>query len=581
MKLNRKLISIIMIITLAVSALSAQIGADPNHDFYTDALQWEINGLVPRLPDVKPYPMTLIKTILQTVMESNDVAAAAKASVYYDSYFSSILKVGASVSAVSEITDNGRENELAGEIIPFLCLNSFFLDKGSVSLQLSPMLKTTTDDLLPAFRNVAMDYGNDTADIGPLKVRTSLSAMTSYGSDKVYIQAGYSRIGFGNFLSDSVAVSSHAPQTGNVSFTINEDKWTYSLMALMLTATDDEGDNSSDKKYFYLHSLSFLPFPSLKVSIYESVITGPRFDMIYMIPVSAFMVIQQNIGMANENLQLGMSFQYSVCKHVRLLFDFNADDMHFNDIIKLNLDTRMKFAAQVGVQFAPESSNLLKMLQADYTMITPYTYTHSQNEDNETVVDNFANANYQNYTTRGKSLGTQLMPNSDRISISMKMEPVTLFTVNVNTSVIRHGNVNENVNDETKLAYMKAKGRIDTTGTVFDFPDAGDGYLYSTDHFLFMSQQTKYYCIQNDLKLEYTWMFGGHQSLSVYGAWTFQYERNKGIESNIYTPVSSGERGSLTDAEILARAASQLQTWRDSLYDQTSNFLSFGVKYTY
>ena len=81
--------------------------------------------------------------------------------------------------------------------------------------------------------------------------------------------------------------------------------------------------------------------------------------------------------------------------------------------------------------------------------------------------------------------------------------------------------------------------------------------------------------MQNDIKFEYTWELGKRHTITAFVDWLYQYERNVGIDRNIYT-------GGHTEAEATEELAEQmLQEWRDSLTNKISNFLSIGVKYTY
>ena len=53
-------------------ALFAQVSVDPTDRFYTQAQGWELKGYIENLPQIRPYPSNLIKSILETVMEKGD-----------------------------------------------------------------------------------------------------------------------------------------------------------------------------------------------------------------------------------------------------------------------------------------------------------------------------------------------------------------------------------------------------------------------------------------------------------------------------------------------------------------------------
>ena len=97
------------------------------------------------------------------------------------------------------------------------------------------------------------------------------------------------------------------------------------------------------------------------------------------------------------------------------------------------------FAAQLGFQYAPSGDNMLKMFALDYTLVMPYMYTHSQ-KNNGTIS---YGTNYQNHTTNGRSLGSQIPPNSDKVNLEFKLSLIGRLKFNMTATLIRHCNVNE------------------------------------------------------------------------------------------------------------------------------------------
>ena len=249
----------------------------------------------------------------------------------------------------------------------------------------------------------------------------------------------------------------------------------------MLTATNVRGENVQPQKYLYFHSLRYSPFPVLDLTFYETAMTGPRFDFSYLLPAALYMPIQQLIGFSTENLMMGIQVGYVIRDSLRITGDICIDDLNFNDIVRLHLDTKMKFAAQLGFQYAPSGNNMLKILNLDYTMVTPYMYTHSQYDITDMNIS--YGTNYQNYTTRGKSLGIQLQPNSDRIRLSFKLEFPNNIKINMGAAIIRHSNINEALPFECVKQYlMEDAVNMNTSGNIFDYPDAGNGYFQYCQH---------------------------------------------------------------------------------------------------
>ena len=69
--------------------LAAQVSVDPSDSFYTDALRWNLKHLVASLPQIRPYPMATVKSILVQVLdneksEEDDIVLAQD---YYERFF--------------------------------------------------------------------------------------------------------------------------------------------------------------------------------------------------------------------------------------------------------------------------------------------------------------------------------------------------------------------------------------------------------------------------------------------------------------------------------------------------------------
>ncbi|MCR4939437.1 MAG: hypothetical protein K5930_04925 [Treponemataceae bacterium] len=573
--MSKKSLLFLILFFIFVNYAFTQVGANVNDEFYEDVVQWEIAGRIQKLPMIRPYPLALIKDVLLKVMECDDEYAAEKATLYYRQFFEdSIFRVGVDSNAVLAIEEE-KDNLGQIDINPFALINSEFLDKGSVSFFISPFFtnKSRGSELLPSGKSPKYSYESDTSSLGSMNIFASTSSMVAYGTPDVYIQAGMARSSFGNFYNDGILINNKANQNGHISFSINKEKISFSLGMLMLTATDVKGESRFPQKYFYFHSLRYSPFPFLDLTLYESAMTGPRFDFSYMIPTALYMPVQHLIGFDRENLMMGFQVGYLIGNSLRLTGDLCIDDMNFNSIVKFNFDTKMKFAAQLGAQFAPSGKNMLKILYLDYTVVAPYMYSHSEYDGNTISYG----VNYQNHTTNGKSLGAQLHPNSDRIRLGFKLEILDNLKFLMETSIIRHCNINENLPFSCIKEYLQEDAdHVNTSGNIFDYPDAGNGYFsYCQDNFMFLTQTTKYVCMQNSMKVEYDLEIGKRNTLSTYMEWVYQFERNVGIDRNIFT-------GGHTEEEATeALRAAQLSAWRESLENRITNFLSIGLKYTY
>ncbi len=186
---------------------------------------------------------------------------------------------------------------------------------------------------------------------------------------------------------------------------------------------------------------------------------------------------------------MGFSLKVKLPQNVDYKFLLYADDLHFNDMIRFDFDTKYKLAFQTGFSWMPLTEKIRK-ISLDYLLVTPYMYTHRSQASGEPE-----EPNYLNYSHQGVNLGPDLDPNSDRITFSVLLEPLEKLTLEYRSRFIRHGNgsMDNGVN----------VGEGD--GSIFD-----DGYNETTSEYTFqdttrfLTQDVIEKIFQNGIKAEYT-----------------------------------------------------------------------------
>ena len=138
--------------------------------------------------------------------------------------------------------------------------------------------------------------------------------------------------------------------------------------------------------------------------------------------------------------------------------------MNFKDLVKLKLHTRWRIAGQIGASYAPRTSGIFTLVSFDYTMITPYAYTHRNQDDYATPEA----VNYQNYLHAGTPFGADLEPDSDRINVKLKLRPLEDVDFDLIGTLIRHGNVNENIGSDWIIAGLTREHNYPVDGTVLN-----------------------------------------------------------------------------------------------------------------
>jgi len=578
MKRARMLACILLAVLCA--GLAAQTAADPQDYFYTDLAVWETMGLVGNLPAARPYPLQLVKTILETVTERGDPVQKRIAESHYRRIFGRIITVGGKSELAIDTEGSGKQLALAMSVDVNYEIEEFLTLSGSADGWATN--KLPADELLPSGEESSRDIIEDNAKVGPFWVLPSLNSSVAVGSTEYYLNAGLMRGSFGPFQSNGVIVGEQALHTGQFDFAANKKYWGFNLSFYSLSATSaDDTDSYYPEKFLSVHSFEARPFDWLSVSLLESVIYGGRLEPSYFLPFSPFMISQGITGF-RDNSWLGGMFTVKPVQGVKVDGVLYADDLSFNDIIKLNWDTKWRLAGQLGFSYAPRESGIFTLASFDYTMVTPYTYTHRMDGDAGT-----SEVNYQNYLHAGKAFGAALDPNSDRVNLKVTLRPLEDVDFDLVGSLIRHGNVNEDISEKWIREYLTKTGYI-TDGTILNSSgsDVGHAYFYSTP---FLSQETIQYIWQTgfDVTCRLPVLKSGGYMVFRFG-YRFECNLNDGINSAVYSYDPSVDFGvsdstDLTDAQkaaVDAAAKQQLDAWRAAATGTVfNNYLTAGFEY--
>ena len=372
-----------------------------------------------------------------------------------------------------------------------------------------------------------------------------------------------------------------------LSVVINKEKWALvqSLFSLGATSNAYGVYNSRRKpdKYLTMHSFEFRPFKNFSFTYYETIVYGNRFDFSYLLPVPYMAV--QGVGGFDDNLQMGLNFKWKIAKGLVWAGDLFVDDLNMNSMIKFDFDTRMKFAAKTGIQFAP-TNTIFDILTLDYTLVMPYMFTHSQyvlpDNAKSQILLTGSGLNFQNYTTNGMPIGCQLAPNSDGLSLTVKLQPFNKVHLSYMTNYFRHGNVNESISlEEAKMYLYAGKKEFVTDGSIFDYPDAGYGYLESANEKLnFLTQKHIMHIWQTGFDLSYELNLKKAGTLYFTLGYLFEYIKNYGVDSNIFIGGSYSDYSSY-EAIPDEAVENALKEWRSQLRDVVHNYVSFSIKYVY
>lgn len=598
---KKNLCIIISILCLVFSF--AQVATNPNDSIYDDILVWENLLLIPNQSPIRPYPLGIIQKILEKVMASGNSLQASIAKEHYERIFDKALGFLFEYKPRFKFFDNDKQM-IQHNIIPKVEGDFFVTEKASLSLDLGFLVvddysasyskQFSNDSILPFFTRPEEDAPYDPAEVGSFKALTNMNMNLAYNQKLWYVQAGMSRASFGPFHQESVTLSSDAYHSGNLIFYYNaDDVWNYQQSFFIIGSTNNKGSDLGGEKFFHLHSLEYTLFPWLSLSYFESMVYGGVFDPLYFLPLP-FMVAQ-GIGSFGGNLQMGLGFKMRPLKGLLWAGELLVDDISANDLFKFKFDTKMKLAGITGISYAFDNP-IVKTISLHYTLVAPYMYTHrdewyvAKQEGNTIVI---SQRNVQNFTNNGYLMGSELLPNSDRLAVGFSMTPIKNLQIDTKIAFSRHANTNESIPVENAFNYLKNYGKKAplTDGGIHNFAVDGEGYMsYAQDNFMFMAQKTKMYILQTGLDVLYTLPF------SIFGDWAkkagslsaklsydFEYIHNNGVQNEMYRASDSDKStiNTLSEVEKEALVEKYRSAWRADLHDTFSHYLSLSFIYRF
>ncbi len=462
--MKRILFALVLFAGFAAAAWS-QVLHDPNDVLYADLDRWAGRGYISMLPPVRPYPAQLVDELLTRVAETGDDEARATAAAYLDATRKGARKFHFGATGLIR----GIDDDISLEGAPTMDALFRFQDwmAGSLSLAIYGVTREPGEEIaVPGIYSPYADLIEDQTKVGPFHVLQDWTSILSLGSSAIYFQAGLTRTSVGPFFDNGVIVGPQAGRAGHFDLVYRQPTWSMSVLLLELTATDNWGEGQYPDKHLIFHSFDFQVTDRLELGFFESVVWGDRFEFLYLAPFGEYFAAQSLTGF-EDNSYFGVHGKWRPAENLAVLGQVYVDDLNFQDIMKLQLDTKYKFAGELGLRWTPESSRILDAA-ADYTAVMPYMYTHISGDRTDRYrTGDDAVVNYFNYTHLGRGLGTDLEPNSDRLSVRATLRLLEPLSLKLRAGVQRHGNASEDVDGIDPAKH---------DGSVFD-----DGYTDPAD----------------------------------------------------------------------------------------------------
>ena len=611
----KKIFFLVGVFLCLCSLAFGQVSVEINDSFYKQAQIWELRGLTDTLPQLRPYPVNVIKRILGQVIERGSEKDSELAKSEYERIFekqwSPYYKATGGAKFCGDKYDSESENSIHKDFHTEIGIGGDVVLHDMVSVGYKFGIYAQKNDFSqhsPLYTIMEEDSIFDPVDAGPLTAYLNWNMNLAVGTESVYGTGGMNRLGFGVFHGDGLALSDAGYHCANLTFNATSEKWSYASAYETIGATRNMGKEADSTwlesgKYLAFHAIKWHAFEKFNLTYYENIIFGPYNNLSYITPAPYYAV--QNIGGANDNLQMGLLFEIKPVKGLDWATDFFADDIELNEVLKFNFDTKLRFGFQTGLIYAPEDS-LCNRLSFNYTAVMPYVYAHWQYDNDRSGSFDGKTWNRQNYTNGGINIGSSLDPNSDKISLTATLRPSKNLSVNLFGNFIRHANGAEDFSDDEAAEYMLAKsGTYATNGTLymsqmFADPESTHGRHVDSawEKLGFMTSDHKMYVAQLGASAEYTFARTKYGRFSLCAGYTFEYIKNNGVNNHIYRGGLEYDKNAdgsytaggntYTDWDELKKSSyvqnavkEARENWAKQLYDSVNNYISVSMKYSY
>ena len=538
----------------------------------------EGRGYVEHMPVFRPYPQNVIVTALERVVEVGDSPSRAVAEEW-------LSRLSGSLDTEWRVIQETRTQD--GDLFHVkggvgVALHGRLGPNVTVAGSLTGVLLDVEDgELLPRGERTDWDLPDDWSSISvagrELAALSQANTSFAWGGDSLYLHAGIMRRSFGPFHDDGIVWSPQAFQSPGfvVHWAPGDFRFTAGLFSLTgtqlyneatpLTASDANTDVISDTdstngapgvpgadfildpeehpgKWVFLQDFRWQALPWLDLAFFESVTWGPRFEAAYLVPLKWTFNAQGNVGYADSS-KMGLSAVLRPRRDLRLPFIVYVDDASFNDLARLDFDTKLKLGLQTGAIWTPEHP-VLEQVKVDYTALFPYMYTHDGEGGVYAPVPNFTT-----YSHQGRSLGPGMEPNSDRVRVEAVVRPAPRLRATVSGRMLRHANASEGIqdlglaghdgtltDDGRYYHFVVLNDKVDGDGdgdTVGSDPeaDATDIYVETgrasyQDDLRFLTQDNIETVLQAGFEVGYTVPLPGRAALTIEAGYDVEYVRN-------------------------------------------------------
>ena len=206
--------------------------------------------------------------------------------------------------------------------------------------------------------------------------------LTYTPSEFINLQLGYGR----NFLGDGYRSLLQGDGASpypyfKINTTFWKIKYTNTYMWLKDLRDEVTVDRTYATKYMANHYLSWNVSNRLNIGVFESVVwtnSNERgFDMNFVNPIIFYRTVEFNSSSKSGNALLGLTSKFKINNEINLYGQFLIDEFSFNDVKAQDQSWKNKFGYQIGAKYYDAFGLENLLLQAEYNIVRPYVYSHS------------------------------------------------------------------------------------------------------------------------------------------------------------------------------------------------------------
>ena len=222
-------------------------------------------------------------------------------------------------------------------------------------------------DFKPQKAGHAQDYLLATGYIDASVIKDKMNL--SFGSNRFQLGDGYRSLLLSDFGSNYLFLRLNT-RLGRLN---------YQNLFMELTPQYTRGaDQLLPRKYAAIHQLSMNLGKRWNVGLYESVVFGRKdfFDFQYLNPIIFYRSVEQTKG-SPDNAMIGINIKLNTSFHTVFYGQVLIDEFNFSRIKANNGWWGNKYALQAGCKVADIFGIRNLLLQPEFDLIRPFTYTHN------------------------------------------------------------------------------------------------------------------------------------------------------------------------------------------------------------